>query len=72
MKVVAGAGPLIALGKLSLLHLVHDVYGPLLLPPAVLRQKLMPTNVSEMILSEQIRDLAARPRGAASPSVGVG
>ena len=35
MKVVANAGPLMALGKLGLVHLLHLLYGPVLVPAAV-------------------------------------
>ena len=35
MKVVANAGPLMALGKLGLLHLLHQLYGPVLVPSIV-------------------------------------
>jgi predicted nucleic acid-binding protein len=35
MKVVANAGPLMALGKLALVHLLSRLYGPVLVPSAV-------------------------------------
>ncbi len=35
MKVVSNAGPLMALGKLGLVHLLHQLYGPVMLPTAV-------------------------------------
>jgi predicted nucleic acid-binding protein len=35
MKVVANAGPLMALGKLGLVHLLHQLYNPVLIPSAV-------------------------------------
>ena len=35
MKVIANAGPLMALGKLGLVHLLYSLYGPVLIPSAV-------------------------------------
>src|SRR5512136_2252680 len=35
MKVVTNAGPLMALGKLGLVHLLHQLYDPVLVPSAV-------------------------------------
>jgi len=35
MKVVSNAGPLMALGKLGLVHLLHQLYGPVMIPTAV-------------------------------------
>jgi len=35
MKVVANAGPLMALGKLGLVRLLYQLYGPVLIPSAV-------------------------------------
>ncbi len=35
MKVVSNAGPLMAFGKLGLVHLLHQLYGPVLVPSAV-------------------------------------
>jgi len=35
MKVIANAGPLMALGKLGLLHLLHQLYESVEIPPAV-------------------------------------
>ena len=35
MKVVSNAGPLMALGKLGLVHLLHQLYGPVMIPVAV-------------------------------------
>ncbi len=35
MKAVANAGPLMALGKLGLVHLLHQLYNPVLVPSVV-------------------------------------
>ena len=35
MKVVVNAGPLMTLGKLGLVHLLHSLYGSVLIPTAV-------------------------------------
>jgi hypothetical protein len=37
-SVVVNAGPLIALGKLGLVHLLAQLYGEVLVPPAVYRE----------------------------------
>ncbi len=38
MKVISNAGPLIALGKLSRLGLLHQLYGVVFIPPAVYQE----------------------------------
>jgi predicted nucleic acid-binding protein len=38
VKAVANAGPLIALGKLGLVHLLSQIYDPMLLPNEVYRE----------------------------------
>lgn len=41
MKAVANAGPLIALGKLGLVHLLSQIYHPMLLPNEVYQEVVM-------------------------------
>ncbi|OQY54361.1 MAG: hypothetical protein DRR08_13810 [Candidatus Parabeggiatoa sp. nov. 2] len=36
--VVADAGPLIALAKIDLLNLLHQMYGEVLIPPTILKE----------------------------------
>jgi len=38
VKVVANAGPLVALGKIGLVHLPHQLYGVVLIPSAVYQE----------------------------------